>query len=810
MKHRCRQIREILTHDGLAALQADTAAQDHLAECADCFAFLEVQAELDSGLAQLPSLDVSDPVVADLLRKVEAEARGWNATATPPQAGAPRFADRGKRLLRHVVKAGPQRRFLAAAAMVVLAIFLGRSVWDVRSTPEPASLVLEKAQALAPAKTTAPPSSAREDLDAVELETPEAALPAREVRDEDYERDERSLRPEGAIPAPSPTDPPVLGSGKGKRLSVSRKNSEVGGAPESKERQRRRNQEAGTRRLPQLQGGAFLLKSGSELLKKEKRELPESPAEDFAGREAGREFLDELERTDGLSFKDPSGYWANTYLPGDPLYRQLRARLLGAKAEGQQRFAEVRPTAQPFDPPGRGALAVYLHGSRRSLEGRQRMLVQVGLKATERRSGRRPPLSLALVLDVSAPLPAADASALRALVMALAEERSVEDRFYLLAAGLSGPVSGGLIVDPDSFRHGPLTVALDQIFGLRGSAVPGPSPEDTLRAAIRAVSEGSSDGPLGSSAVLFATARALGDATTSRLTRLARAGAVSGITVSTIGIGDATDHRELDRIALEGQGSQRFMATPAEAADLVDRELASVSRAVARALRLRIRLAPGVELVDVVGSYRLDSLQAEAAREAERSIDMHLARSLGIEADRGEDEDGIQIIIPAFFSGDAHVILLDVVASGPGAVADVTVRYKDLVTLSNGVTRDHLSLPRGRTTPGPLELNVFKNRLAYHLYQTLEMAGRQVESGDPAAARKSLEDLVQVLQGVRQEILGLAQDRDLASDIALLTRFVGQIGIQGRPPEEAPEELIDSLRLAARLKILPPPADGDN
>ena len=103
-----------------------------------------------------------------------------------------------------------------------------------------------------------------------------------------------------------------------------------------------------------------------------------------------------------------------------------------------------------------------------------------------------------------------------------------------------------------------------------------------------------------------------------------------------------------------------------------------------------IRLAPGVQLVDVIGSQRLDEGRAQEVRDAEQSIDQRLSRNLGIETDRGLDEEGIQMVIPSFYADDAHVVLLDVVAPGPGPVADVTVRYKDLVHMKNGVARAHL------------------------------------------------------------------------------------------------------------------------
>jgi hypothetical protein len=61
---------------------------------------------------------------------------------------------------------------------------------------------------------------------------------------------------------------------------------------------------------------------------------------------------------------------------------------------------------------------------------------------------------------------------------------------------------------------------------------------------------------------------------------------------------------------------------------------------VARAVRLRIRLAPGVQLVSVLGARRLDELHAEQVRTAEQRIDQRVSRALGIAADRGEDEEG--------------------------------------------------------------------------------------------------------------------------------------------------------------------------
>ena len=142
---------------------------------------------------------------------------------------------------------------------------------------------------------------------------------------------------------------------------------------------------------------------------------------------------------------------------------------------------------------------------------------------------------------------------------------------------------------------------------------------------------------------------------------------------------------------------------------------------------MSIRLAPGVQFIGVVGSERLDTQRAERVREIEHSMDRRLSANLGIQADRGADEDGIQIVIPSIFSGDSVIVLLDVVTDRPGAIADVSLRYKDLVFLRNGSLHDHLELPAVHVfgavpNRGPAELAVLKNLLSHHFVAAVEQA----------------------------------------------------------------------------------------
>ena len=192
----------------------------------------------------------------------------------------------------------------------------------------------------------------------------------------------------------------------------------------------------------------------------------------------------------------------------------------------------------------------------------------------------------------------------------------------------------------------------------------------------------------------------------------------------------------------------------ADAHKLINKELSSVSEVVARAVRLRIRLAAGVKLVDVIGSYRLDEVGADRVRQAEQSIDRRLSRNLGIISDRGDDEAGIQIVIPAFYADTSHVVMLDVVASGPGPVADVTVRYKDLVQLKNGVARANLSLDRTEHVAGPLERNVTKNLLAFHLAQSLGEASKLLKAGQPQQCEVLIREQLALLESFRNSVPG--------------------------------------------------------
>lgn len=516
-------------------------------------------------------------------------------------------------------------------------------------------------------------------------------------------------------------------------------------------------------------------------------------------------FLQSLKRTDHLKFQEASGYWANTYLPGDPVVRSLRSQLelfdrdpshAASQLIGPVREGFDQPP-QPFDQPTAGSLGVYLQSDEPAIQGETRMLVQVGLQGINRSRGQRPAMNLAVVVDYRGGRARQRAAIVRELLLALARAEDVGDRFRIYFAGCEEID----IANPADFKFGAVTVALQKLESCGANGTVERPLEAVLPLAINAVRESDDDrAPLGSSAVILVTG---GDISSSKqfLLSSAHVAATDGVPVSVMSLDAGPVSTDLKRVAYSGQGSFRSVTRPEEAEAQLRRELFAVSEVVARAVRLRIRLAPGVKLVDVLGSERLDAPRAEQVREVERAIDRRVSKSMGIEADRGDDEEGIQIVIPAYYQGDSHVILLDVVAPGPGAIADVTVRYKDLVNLKNNVARANLSVASGSGTRGALERNVLKNRVAHHVAQQLRYAATLLRSGSTAAAKREIDRTRDLLAGLSAGGHGFGRDADLHSDIAALEQVARLISV----PQLSRDHLAKTLAYSSYRKLMTKP-----
>jgi hypothetical protein len=152
---------------------------------------------------------------------------------------------------------------------------------------------------------------------------------------------------------------------------------------------------------------------------------------------------------------------------------------------------------------------------------------------------------------------------------------------------------------------------------------------------------------------------------------------------------------ELWRVASAGHGGAWNLSALSieELKRTMRGELERFSRVVARLLRLSVRFPKEVALINIIGSRMLSQARAAEVKAREVAMDKRLSARLGIKSDRGEDDEGVQVVIPAFYGGDRHFITFELWVEGPGEVAEVTLKYKDMVRSLNATasTAAHLS-----------------------------------------------------------------------------------------------------------------------
>jgi hypothetical protein len=866
MNGRCKQIQDILAESGATAFQDDGSAQLHLTDCEDCYAVLTAMSELDAALPALPIHDASDACVDALLARVSELPRPRAEAHLGIGGFARRLRDAARNVGEwhaRVVASAAAVAVVSAAGVAIVVSMVGLEtshfVMDEPSAShfvmaEPSTTQLDSARVSRrvsrmdganyrssnESEHEVKKRSLKPDRDRFAAQ--QAPAPASDLRALGYigdlsaaGRDSDEERLGLAIRAYADAAPPLameIAEGDIEEIVVSgEKTSSLVDAPTSSTSFSAGDLKAlRIRDIPDLAEFAPNLEidtafeAESKLKDDEapssKREIspaapppPKSQSTDELAKRANAGWKEERavdrkrEAALGIrAFQEASGYWSNAYVPGDPAIRLLETRLDATDREMLQTYAaaplqlhdRARQVQQPFDAPTEAAMEVFLHSDRTALEGAERLTLQVGLQGARRQGGTRPPMNIGVVLDLRGEVSAEHATQMRAIVDALRTAKEVGDRFSLRIAGRDCDS-----VESDRFEYGPLSVAMESCFGADSAPGKGQAIAAALESATHAVRVSDDpDAPLGSSMVLLVTSQTLAGELTA-LEAIGHESAVAGVPISVAGVGSGIALDEIDRLTLAGQGNRRLVTTPDEARNTVDRELSALSRAVARALRLRIRLAPGVKLIRILDASRLDDEGAERVREAEQSIDLRMASELGIEADRGEDEDGIQIVIPSFYAGGSHAILLDVVAPEAGPIADVTLRYKDLVFQRNGVARANLNLGGETKTVGPLERNVLKNVLSVRMSSALKNAGRALGEGRVEDAVHILDEQRERLVQMRAAEAAFQSDAELKADLNLLDEYLSLLRGEAVGLGGPRHYLANSLQLSGHFKTLP-------
>jgi len=382
------------------------------------------------------------------------------------------------------------------------------------------------------------------------------------------------------------------------------------------------------------------------------------------------------------SFWPKQGYFKNTYLGGDLSYQEeLRAasrdfNRIMAREEGYAWSPE-------FDAPSEAGMTLSAKLSHSYSDRPQRVILQLGLKGSERYGWRRPALNLMLVVDPALLQVSADPEQRQSVLVELLKPALSR----LNAADQVGLSVGGAALSPRSpeqLREALIT-PLEQ---LRPDALSTSEWSEALSVAGRALNQASADphrAP-GAQALLLLCGQGCVESSAA-LQRAAHQLNLDGTLTSVI---DSSLEAQLGhtssslwQIASVGHGGYWLARGEGGVGEAIDHEFDRFSRVVARLLRLSVKLSEGVELIEVIGSELLSAQQKQRVKAREEAMDKRLSARLGIKSDRGEDDEGVQVVIPAFYGGDSHLIHLALWVTRPGELAELSLKYKDMVRAQN-------------------------------------------------------------------------------------------------------------------------------
>lgn len=491
---------------------------------------------------------------------------------------------------------------------------------------------------------------------------------------------------------------------------------------------------------------------------------------------------------------NPNMYVSSNYMGGSGAKDRLEKLIAeGVLVEGKRVKLEAfsRDYARTFPIPTRTALGLTADPERTKIvESGGRTYLQVGLQAMKGEASRHPALNVALVIDTSGSMSAeGKMEAAKRAAKRLVDGLRPGDILSVVSFD-----SHARVVVPAQKVGDPLALKR-RIEALRPGA--DTNIYDGLKLGYREARKNSLRDGVSLVILLSDGEVTSGVSNPAAFRNLAAEQAGAEVQTTSVGLGISYNEDLMLAIAREGKGNYHFIKDGADTEKVFQKELNELTQVVARAVKLRIRLADGVGLVRVLGSQVLNAAEAQQVRGEEQKIDRKVAEELGIATNRKkDDEPGIKMLIPNFFRGDSHVVMLEIeVPKGRGQrkIADVYLKYKDLPHRAN---RETQAAVRMQYTPHRPEMiasirkSVKKNLLGFQTGEALTQAASLLHQGRVSDAVKLLDERMVVL-GVAAREWG---DRDLDHDGKLLDRYKSVVAQYGRDQQVAGVELGDYLR----------------
>lgn len=260
------------------------------------------------------------------------------------------------------------------------------------------------------------------------------------------------------------------------------------------------------------------------------------------------------------------------------------------------RPAALSPAAAPpADPHASVALHARLSQGKLLRGGPGEVFLDIGLRGAPAKLSSRPPLNVALVIDRSGSMAGTKLEHARAAAVTFVRHLRDGDRLAVVTYG-----SDVTVLVP-SVRIAPETrrAALDAIQGITdrgGTYLSGGLEAGRQEVFKHIVSEQVSR------VLVISDGQANEGVTTSRgLAELARRTADRGASVTTIGVGLDFNEDVMTALAEAGSGHYYFINDAGQMAGIFSKELEALQATVGQRPRLTLSLAPGVELVEVLG-----------------------------------------------------------------------------------------------------------------------------------------------------------------------------------------------------------------
>ena len=498
---------------------------------------------------------------------------------------------------------------------------------------------------------------------------------------------------------------------------------------------------------------------------------------------------------------DRDAYVTSTYMGGRGARERL-AKLIeeGVMVDGKQVKLEsfASQYSQAFPIPAKTALSLTAQTERAKLLTKgARTYLQVGLRGIDREAPKRPPLNICLVVDHSGSM--ADEGKMeyaRSAAVEVVNRLSASDTIAVVAYDDSPTV---LAPAQKAKNKEALRQKLRSLMPAGSTNI-----YAALEVAQTQVKKNLDPQAINEVILLSDGQVTAGISDLGAFGRLVAGMFDEGIQTTTIGMGLEYDEELMMAVAREGKGNYHFVRDAASINDILQDELQDLTHVVAKALRLRILLTDDVKVLRVLGSAEMEEDAVEAAKKTERTIDDRVYKELGITADRQhiEDEPGLKMVVPQFYMGDSHVVLLEIeVPKGKGSrkIADVYLKYKDIVFRKNQEAQTPVKVEytsSEETMVASTRQSVKKNVLGFQTGEALKKAAALIGRGNYGEAAKVIDE--------RMVVLGVAakewKDPDLDRDGELLAAYrevVGGLGTRYTHDRELGEYLAKSLTYSA-------------